>query len=296
MKNVLIIGGSGLLGSNWAMKWKDRYNIFLGINKRLISIEGTKSIIIDFNDNMIIKNVLKKNKIDILINCSGLTNVEKCHEDPKLAEFVHCNLCEVFSKLCSSLGIKQVHISTDHLFDGSKKYTDEECLPEPLNYYGKTKLISEKMVSKLNPNALIIRTNFFGKGPSYRRSFSDYIVDNISINKSVNLFHDVYFTPIHIDELIDLTEKLLFQDLFGIYNVVGDERITKYEFGLKIASEMGIRSELIKKSFISKRKDLIKRPFDLSLSNKKLKNSISSSIKTLNQQLNDMLILNKQKI
>ena len=182
------------------------------------------------------------------------------------------------------------------ILDGSKKYTDEECLPKPLNYYGKTKLISEKMVSKLNSNALIIRTNFFGKGPSYRRSFSDYIVDNISVNKSVNLFHDVYFTPIHIDELIDLTEKLLFQDLFGIYNVVGDERITKYEFGLKIASEMGIRSELIKKSFMSKRKDLIKRPFDLSLSNKKLKNSISTSIKTLNQQLKDMLILNKQKI
>ena len=78
--------------------------------------------------------------------------------------------------------------------------------------------------------------------------------------------------------------------------MVGDERITKYEFGLKIASEMGIRSELIKKSFMSKRKDLIKRPFDLSLSNKKLKNSISTSIKTLNQQLKDMLILNKQKI
>ena len=294
MKNVLIIGGSGLLGSNWAKKWKDRYNIFLGINKRLISLKGAKSIIIDFNDNMMINNILKKNKIDILINCSGLTNVEKCQKEPELAEFVHCNLCEVLSKFCYSFGIKQVHISTDHLFDGSKKYADEECLPKPLNYYGKTKLISEKIVSKLNSNALIIRTNFFGKGPSYRRSFSDYIIDNISVNKSVNLFHDVYFTPIHIDELIDKVENLLLKDLFGIYNVVGDERITKYEFGLKIANEMGIGKELIKKSLFSKRNDLVKRPFDLSLSNKKLKNSISSSIKTLNQQLKDMLILNNQ--
>ena len=296
MKNVLIIGGSGLLGSNWGKKWRNRYNIFLGINKRFISIKGTKSIIIDFRNEKVIRDILEKNKIDILINCSGLTNVEMCEKNKELAEFVHCSLCEVFSKLCSSMGIKQVHISTDHLFDGSKKNIDEECLPKPLNYYGKTKFISEKMVTKFNSNALIIRTNFYGKGTSYRRSFSDYIIDNITMNKSVNLFNDIYFTPIYIDELIDLVEKLLFKDLRGIFNVVGDERITKYEFGLKIASEMGIESDLIKKALFSKRNDLIKRPFDLSLSNKKLKNSISSSIKTLNQQIRDMLILNNQKI
>ena len=163
MKNVLIIGGSGLLGSNWAIKWKDRYNILLGINKRFIEIDGTKSIIIDFRNEKVIRDILEKNKIDILINCSGLTNVEKCEKNKELAEFVHCRLCEVLSKLCFSLGVKQVHISTDHLFDGSKKYVNEDCVPKPLNNYGKTKLISEKMVSKLNPKALIIRTNFLGK-------------------------------------------------------------------------------------------------------------------------------------
>ena len=296
MKNVLIIGGSGLLGSNWAIKWRDRYNILLGINKRFIKIEGTKSITIDFKNEKIIRNVLEKNKIDILINCSGLTNVEKCERNQELAEFVHCSLCEVFSKLCFSLGVKQVHISTDHLFDGSKKYVDEDCLPKPLNNYGKTKLISEKMVSKFNPNALIIRTNFFGKGPSYRRSFSDLILDNICKNESVNLFDDVFFTPIYIDELIEIIENLLFKDLCGVYNVVGDERLTKYEFGLKIAKEIGVNHRLVKKTLLSERKDLVKRPFDLSLSNKKLKKSISIPIKSLSVQIKEMMVYNKQKI
>ena len=296
MKNVLIIGGSGLLGSNWAIKWRDRYNILLGINKRFIKIEGTKSITIDFKNEKIIRNVLEKNKIDILINCSGLTNVEKCERNQELAEFVHCSLCEVFSKLCFSLGVKQVHISTDHLFDGSKKYVDEDCLPKPLNNYGKTKLISEKMVSKFNPNALIIRTNFFGKGPSYRRSFSDLILDNISLNKRVNLIEDVFLTPIYIDELIEIIENLLFKDLCGVYNVVGDERLTKYEFGLKIAKEIGVNHRLVKKTLLSERKDLVKRPFDLSLSNKKLKKSISIPIKSLSVQIKEMMVYNKQKI
>ena len=296
MKNVLIIGGSGLLGSNWAIKWRDRYNILLGINKRFIEIDGTKSIIIDFRNEKVIRDILEKNKIDILINCSGLTNVEKCEKNKELAEFVHCRLCEVLSKLCFSLGVKQIHISTDHLFDGSKKCVDENCLPKPLNNYGKTKLISEKIVSKLNPKALIIRTNFFGKGPSYRRSFSDFILDNISVNKSVNLFDDVFFTPIYINELIEIIENLLFKDLSGVFNVVGDERLTKYDFGLKIASEIGANHSLVKKTFLSGRDDLVKRPFDLSLSNKKIKKSISIPIKSLSDQIKEMIIYNKQKI
>jgi len=296
MKNVLIIGAAGLLGSNWAIKWKDRYNIFLGINKRFITIEGTKSIIIDYNDKMRIKDVLEKNKIDILINCSGLTDVEKCEKDPILAEFIHCNLPKVFSKSCSFLGIKQVHISTDHLFDGLKNYVRENDLTKPLNIYGKTKLKGEKIVAKLAPNTLIIRTNFFGNGPNYRRSFSDFILDNILVNKSVNLFDDFFFTPIYIEELIEIVENLLFKDLCGVFNVVGDERLTKYEFGLRIANEIGVDHKLIKKSLLSERTDLVKRPFDLSLSNKKLKESISISIKSLNNQIKEMMIYNKQKI
>ena len=245
---------------------------------------------------MRIKDVLEKNKIDILINCSGLTDVEKCEKDPISAEFIHCNLPKVFSKLCSFLGIKQVHISTDHLFDGLKNYVRENDLTKPLNIYGKTKLKGEKIVAKLAPNTLIIRTNFFGNGPNYRRSFSDFILDNILVNKSVNLFDDFFFTPIYIEELIEIVENLLFKDLCGVFNVVGDERLTKYEFGLRIANEIGVDHKLIKKSLLSERTDLVKRPFDLSLSNKKLKESISISIKSLNNQIKEMMIYNKQKI
>ena len=81
-----------------------------------------------------------------------------------------------------------------------------------------------------------------------------------------------------------------------MYNVVGDERLTKYEFGLKIAKEIGVNHRLVKKTLLSERKDLVKRPFDLSLSNKKLKKSISIPIKSLSVQIKEMMVYNKQKI
>ena len=97
-------------------------------------------------------------------------------------------------------------------------------------------------------------------------------------------------------KLIEIIENLLFKDLSGVFNVVGDERLTKYDFGLKIASEIGANHSLVKKTFLSGRDALVKRPFDLSLSNKKIKKSISIPIKSLSDQIKEMIIYNKQKI
>ena len=70
-------------------------------------------------------------------------------------------------------GSKLIHISTDHLYDGTKDIYTEDDLVSPLNVYGKTKAQAENEVLSINPKALIVRTNFYGWGLSYRKSFSD---------------------------------------------------------------------------------------------------------------------------
>ena len=66
-----------------------------------------------------------------------------------------------------------------------KKFYNENDFTNPLNYYAKTKVEAEKKLLKYNPSCLIIRTNFFGFGPNYRKSFSDWIIDSLK-NKSRN--------------------------------------------------------------------------------------------------------------
>ena len=72
----------------------------------------------------------------------------------------------------------------------------------PLNLYAKTKLMSEQLIQKEITNYLIIRTNFFGWGPKYRPSFSDRIIINLSEDKEIHLFEDVFFSPVSIYNLI----------------------------------------------------------------------------------------------
>ena len=101
------------------------------------------------------------------------------------------------------------------------------------------------------------------------------------------------FFSYYINELVVL--KIFYLKIIWVFNV-GDERLTKYDFGLKIASEIGVNHSLVKKTFLSERNDLVKRPFDLSLSNKKIKKSISIPIKSLSDQIKEMIGYNKQKI
>jgi dTDP-4-dehydrorhamnose reductase len=198
------------------------------------------------------------------------------------------------AKMTSELGIKLIHISTDHLFDGKSKNYTEEAKTMPLNIYSKSKLLGENEVIKNDKNALIIRTNFFGNGPHYKPSFSDRIISTLRQKKNILLFNNVYYTPISIEELASCVLMLINNNLSGIFNVAGNERITKYEFGLKIADLINESKDLVIPIDIEEKKDLTIRPKDMSLSNAKLFKAINPKITPLSNQIID--IINKPKI
>ncbi len=287
MKNILFFGGSSMLAYMWAKYWSKSYNISLGLNKRIININGTKSI--DTKNLELLRKTLISNKITHIINCAGLTSVEQCQKKPELAYSLNGDLPGYIAKIASDLNVKFIQISTDHLFDGKKKNYSEQSTPRPLNIYSKSKLDGEEKTLFNNSNSLIIRTNFFGNGPAYRHSFSDRIINDLRDKKNIYLFEDVYYTPISVNILADCVEKLMDKELKGIYNVVGNERITKYDFGLKIADLIKVDRKQIVPISINQKKDLVIRPKDMSLDNERLLGSIKYTIPELSNQLIDVI-------
>ena len=166
---------------------------------------------------------------------------------------------------------------------------DELTNVSTLNTYAKTKFEGECNVLKINKNALVIRTNFFGWGPTYKESFSDFIINHLKLKRNISLFSDVYYTPILVSELANAIEKLIKKNCCGIYNVVSDERISKLDFGLKIASEFSLDKKLISSVSINSRNDLVDRPTEMSLSNDKLKNE-GIFIKSIDDQIKELKI------
>ena len=279
MKNsILITGGSGLLALNWAFLMKHQYNIYLAVHNRMVSMEHVNTCILNLESFQDICQFICDNCIDLVVHTAAMTSVERCESDIQGSYQSNVFITRNIAEACRQFGVKLIHISTDHLYDGSTSFVDEKETVCPLNNYARTKAEAEVVVSTLCPTAIIARTNFFGWGPPYRQSFSDSILNSLRHGKPINLFSDSYFTPILMESLIILLHELVDLGASGIFNVVGDDRISKFEFGLLLASTFKLDTYLVKSGLLSRRSDLVSRPLDMSLSNKKLCETIGRKI------------------
>lgn len=284
-KKILFTGGSGLLAINWALSISHDFEVILGMHERHISLPGISSIRLSIDSVEAMSMALKNIRPDVVIHCAGLANVELCEADPELAHRVNVNLSVNVAQCCKEQNIQLVYISTDHLFSGHNPMVTEKEVPSPVNVYGKTKLEAEQRILDIADTNLSIRTNFYGWGPSYRQSFSDMIIQNNRNGKAVFLFDDFFYTPILIAELARSVMSLLHLEAKGIFNVTGNERISKYEFGSRLVKRFGLNGSLVNASKFSDRKDLVKRPGDLSLSNKKLVTFLNRPVGDINENI-----------
>lgn len=291
-KKILFTGGSGLLALNWAYQIRNSYDIFLGLHEKVINMNGVTSVMISLESEVDFLNSIQNIKPDLIIHTAGMTNVDLCEADPNMASKINFEAVKYVSNVCSKNNIDLIFISTDHLFNGEKSFVEENQLKSPINWYGRAKSLGEDYITENNPNSLIIRTNFFGWGTSYRQSFSDFIINSLSSGKNITLFHDIYYTPILIDVLVINVMNLYLSKAIGIFNVVSSERISKFEFGLMVADIFGLDASLILKGKIEDRLELVQRPKDLSLSNLKLVDFLKTSIPSIKDQV---LELKKQE-
>ena len=286
-KKLLIIGGSGLLGINWAYLVRDDFEVIIALHNRNISLDGVVTEEISIESIETLFEDFNRIMPDIVVNAASVTSVEACEKNFNKAKEVNTDAASNIAIVCEELKIKLVHISTDHIFSGKNQFSDEYCEASPLNNYARTKYQAEIEVKNSNPSSLIIRTNFYGWGTSYRHSFSDLIINNLRNNLQVHLFADVFFTPMLIDELVSSINELIELNQFGIFNVVGSDRLSKFEFGLKVADCFGLNPSLIK-SINYKEKLKVVRPRDMSLSNAKLLETLNRQVPNLSDQLDKL--------
>jgi dTDP-4-dehydrorhamnose reductase len=161
----------------------------------------------------------------------------------------------------------------------------------PRNVYGRTKAEAEARVLDVKPDALVVRTNFYAWGPSYRRSFSDFILDSVRARRQVTLFHDVTYCPILAQPLVEAIHELVWRGATGVYHVVGDEEMTKLEFGRRLVRRFGLTEEFLVPCSITEKAGLVQRPHRMSLSNAKASRLLGHAIGGATEHLNLLVSL-----
>ncbi|HFQ5001890.1 TPA: NAD(P)-dependent oxidoreductase [Vibrio vulnificus] len=232
MENALIIGSSGLLGSSLIRRLESKYSI-----KTISRSSSSSDYRIDMSCEKASLDVLTQIKPRCIINLAALTDVNACEEDVSLAYSINVKIAENIGKyLTCSNDSFLVHISTDHVYDSE---LSNENMVKIINNYALTKYSAE--LACKGSNTVILRTNFFGKSYSERSiGLCDSIYKQAKSGCRLNLFNDVYFSPVSIHSLCNVIELCMSKKIPGTYNVGSNGGMTKESFIREFLEQSGI--------------------------------------------------------
>ncbi len=170
---VLVLGGKGRLGAGLARMWAPDYEVQALARPEL-----------DVADLPGLKRLLESESYDVLVNCTGLTNPDRCETDREEAELVNARAPGVMAEDAATKGARFMHFSTDYVFDGTKTtpYTEEDEA-RPLSHYGRTKLAGEGAALTPSPRHMAVRVAWVF-GPD-KPSFVDSIIERALANDRV---------------------------------------------------------------------------------------------------------------
>ena len=167
---------------------------------------------------------------------------------------------------------KYIYISTDSVFDGQKGNYTESSEVHPLNYYAETKLLGENIIKETVDNLYILRTNIYGFSIPMKKSLFEWAYFELNEGNPINGFSNMYFNPMYVGQLAKCIESFISNEIpFGTYNVTTDEKISKYDFLLKIAKEFGFQLNAINEVTFNQNDFVAPRALNTTLDNSKLK-------------------------
>ena len=256
-KKIFIIGIGGLTGSKLVEIGKKDFEIFGSYNYRDSQSSIVKSVKLDISNTNKVREILEEIKPDIVINTAGINNVDYCEKYPNEAVKINVQAVKEICHITKNIGIKFIQLSSDSVFDGIKQLPYEETdVTKSINYYGKTKIESEKIVLE-NPDNVVVRAsvlygylshNLAKIESSSKKSinFGHWLINKLISNEKVKIITDEYSSPIIADDFARSILHIIKHEKSGIFHSAPKLQITRYDFSIKVAKALGLSTELIK--------------------------------------------------
>lgn len=255
---ILVTGANGMLGQDLCPILEDEGYEVIETDINSLDITNLKNV----------KNVLEKEKPGYVIHCAAYTNVDSAEENLETATNINVKGTENIARICGENNITIIYISTDYVFDGSKKglYLPEDN-PNPINNYGLTKLQGENAVKKFCEKYYIVRTSWL-----YGHHGKNFVETMLSLadKPEIKVVDDQFGCPTWTVELSNGIAELIEEEPdFGTYHICGSGETSWYEFAKEIFEKEGLKVNL-KPCTTDEYPRLAKRPFHSSMDNNKI--------------------------
>lgn len=293
MGRILVTGGSGLLGSRIVEALAGKCELYYSFNSNRVEIAGGLPVSLDVSSPACTKKIIGLAP-DTVFHTSALTNVDYCELRQQEAFAVNAQGAKNVAIACREVGAKMIHLSTDYVFDGGKGNYAEGDAPNPINYYGTTKLESENIVSSLLDDCVIARTTvIFGWNRDWQReNFATWVINSLRAGKRILLANDQFGNPTLAENLASALIELAISNKKGIYHIAGSNCISRLDFGTKIADVFSLDKNLIKPVTSEELSQTAPRPRNNCLSNKKAAKELKTRLFGVEEAL---LIMEQQE-
>jgi len=237
MRNVLVTGSGGQLGKT--------INELFSKNEDNLDFTFVSKEDLDITKKTALKRFFKNNKFDYCINCAAYTNVDQAEKTPEIAYKVNAEGVKYLAKSCKDANVVLIHISTDYVFDGEKKepYTIND-LPNPINEYGKSKLLGEQFVQEIMDRYFIIRTSWLCS-KKHGHNFYRTIINSAKTKAELSVTVDQMSCPTNTVSLTKYLMKLINGDSldYGIHHFSDKLVMTWYDFAESILLENNLNAK-----------------------------------------------------
>lgn len=243
---ILVSGASGLLGLNFCLRFASEHSIDGIVHTHVLTDLPFDLHADDLTEEKNARTLIERYRPDLLVHCAALADLDACEKHPQMAYLLNTELPGWLAEECMRHSVKMIHLSTDAVFDGTKKgkYVETDS-PLPPSVYAQTKLGGEQAVQEVNSSAFLARVNFYGFSLSGKRSLAEFFLRNLQAGNPVYGFTDMEFSSLYVLDLSEILMKCAEKDLQGLYHVTSPQSQSKYDFGIAIARKWGFDEGLI---------------------------------------------------
>lgn len=266
MKKVLVTGSNGLLGQKLTERilLKKDFELIAtskGAN-RYTESEGYIYAEMDIADRESVNQVIAKYKPDVVINTAAMTNVDTCEIEKELCWKLNVTAVNHLIEACKAHQIQLIHLSTDFIFDGEDGPYFEDAKPNPLSYYGESKLAAEKLLLKSDIHFAILRT-IIVYGIVNDMSRSNIVLwakGALEKGNPINVVDDQWRMPTLAEDLAEICLLAAEKGARGIFNASGKDMMSIVELVQHVADYYQLDKSLINPISTASLNQTAKRP------------------------------------
>lgn len=262
---ILVTGSNGLLGQKLTALLQQENGVDLIATARgrsVVEIERGEFHSMDITDPESVESVIRSTRPDVIINSAAMTQVDDCETQREACWKTNVTAVENLVRCCTSFNIHLVHVSTDFIFDGTEGPLDETAKPNPVNFYGESKLAAEKVIQASSLSWSILRTVLvYGITNDMSRSnIVLWVKNSLEQGKSIQVVNDQWRTPTLAEDLAKGCALAALTKARGIYNISGKDFLTPYDIAIRTAEYFKLDKSLINATDSSKFKQPALRP------------------------------------